>query len=285
VATAGYVEAMGIALKAGRTIELADAPTSQRVVVVNQKFARDYFGAGNPLGKQIWVGHAETLPTAAPRMIVGVVADTHLDQLERAPDAAVWVPITQQGDNDSLLRNLFLVAHTNLPPAAALPAVRALIGRVDPDLALSQVETMDSRLNESLWRQRFSAIVVGAFSIAALGIAVLGVFGITSYLVACRTFEIGVRIALGATPAAVLRMVLAKSLLTSVAGVAIGLAGAAALTRVLSSFLYGVTATDPVTFAGVAVILVAAAVAASYIPAHRASTVDPIAALRTGSEV
>ncbi len=284
VATAGYLEAMGIPLKMGRTIAVSDEPNSQRVVVVNEKFVRDYFGAENPIGKPVWVGHAESLPTAAPRVIVGVVGDIKLDQLERTPDAAVWVPITQQGDNDNLLRNLFLVAHTNLSPAAALPAIREWVHRVDPDLAISEVETMDSRLSESLWRQRFSAIVVGAFSLAALGIAVLGVFGITSYLVARRTFEIGVRIALGATPSGVLRMVLVKSLLASVAGVAIGLAAAAGLTRVLSSFLYGVTATDPLTFAGAALALIAAAVAASYIPARRGSTVDPIRALRSGSE-
>ena len=139
---------------------------------------------------------------------------------------------------------------------------------------------MDHRLGESLWRQRFSAIVVGAFSLAALGIAVLGVFGITSYLVSSRTYEIGLRIAVGASPAEVLKMILRKSFLASLVGVAIGLAGAAALTRILSAALFGITATDPLTFAGVSLVLMAAALAASYIPARRASKVDPIVALR-----
>jgi len=250
--------------------------------VINEKFAHDYFGGENPIGKQVWVGHAESLPGSAPRVIVGVVGDIRLDRLERTPDPSVWVPITQQQGNDTILRSLFLVAHTKLAPAAALPGIREVIGKVDPDLALSEVETMDSRLRESLWRQRFGAVVVGAISLAALGIAVLGVFGITSYLVACRTHEIGVRIALGATPSGVRKMVLGRSLLTSLAGIAVGLAGAMMLTRVLSSFLYGVTATDPLTFAGVALSLIVAAAAASYLPARRASRVEPITALRLG---
>jgi putative ABC transport system permease protein len=283
VATAGYLEAMGISLNAGRMLADSDDRHSQPVLVVNEKFARDYFGTENPIGKRIWVGHGESLPGSGPRVIVGVVADIRLDRLERSPDASVWAPISQQEGSDAILRNLYLVVHTNLATAAALPAIRELIRNIDADLALSEVETMDGRLRESLWRQRLSAIVVEALSIAALGIAMLGVFGITSYLVACRTHEIGLRIALGATPAGVLRMILVKSLLTSVSGAAIGLAGAAASTRVLSTFLYGVTATDPLTFGGVAVALVISAVAASYIPARRASVVDPIVAIRQGS--
>jgi putative ABC transport system permease protein len=139
---------------------------------------------------------------------------------------------------------------------------------------------MQDRVSDSLWRQRFSAIVVGAFSVAALAIAVLGVFGMTSYLVACRTFEIGIRIALGARPSDVLRMILGQSIAMAVLGVGIGLLGSLASTRVLATFLFGIRATDPLTFAGVALLLLAAAAAASYIPSRRAATVDPIVALR-----
>ena len=139
---------------------------------------------------------------------------------------------------------------------------------------------MESRLGDSLWRQRFSAIVVGAFSVAALAIAILGVFGMTSYVVACRTFEIGVRIAIGATPSHVLKMILGKSVSMALLGVALGLLGSLAVTRVLSTFLFGIQPTDPLTFGGVALLLLAAAAAASYIPSRRAATVDPIVALR-----
>jgi predicted permease len=282
VATAGYLEAMGIRLKSGRNLSRSDNRNAQRVAVVNQKFAHDLFGNDNPIGKRIWLGHAEALPGSQARTIVGVVGDIRLDRLENSPDAAAWVPIDQQEDSDSILRNLYLVAHTSLAPAGALPAIRELVHSIDPDLALSDVETMDNRLGESMWRQRFSAIVVGAFSLAALGIAVLGVFGITSYLVSSRTYEIGLRIAIGASPASVLKMILLESFIASLVGVATGLAGALALTRILSASLFGITATDPVTFMSVSLILIAAAAAASYIPARRASTVDPIVALRAG---
>jgi putative ABC transport system permease protein len=280
VATAGYLEAMGIPVKSGRSLARTDDRNAPRVVVVNAKFAHDYFGNGNPVGKQIWLGQAEALPGSQPRTIVGVIGDIRLDRLEKSPDAAAWVPIGQQEDSDSVLRNLYLVVHASAAPTSALPAIREVVHNIDADLALSNVDTMDHRLGESLWRQRFSAIVVGAFSLAALGIAVLGVFGITSYLVSSRTYEIGLRIAVGASPAEVLKMILRKSFLASLVGVAIGLAGAVALTRILRAALFGITATDPLTFAGVSLVLMAAALAASYIPARRASKVDPIVALR-----
>ena len=167
-----------------------------------------------------------------------------------------------------------------LRPTSALGAIRVRIRGIDPDLALSDVASMEDRLGDSLWRQRFSAIVVGAFSVAALAIAVLGVFGMTSYVVACRTFEIGVRIAIGATPSDVLRMILGQSVSMALLGVALGLLGSLAVTRVLSTFLFGIQPTDPLTFGGVALLLLAAAAAASYIPSRRAATVDPIVALR-----
>jgi putative ABC transport system permease protein len=172
------------------------------------------------------------------------------------------------------------VVHTSAAPASALAAIRERIRGIDPDVALSDVASMEDRLGDSLWRQRFSAIVVGAFSIAALAIAVLGVFAMTSYVVTSRTFEIGVRMAIGATPADVLRMILGQSIAMAAVGVVLGLVGCVLTTRVLSTFLFGIQATDPVTFGGVALLLLAAAAAASYIPSRRAATVDPIIALR-----
>jgi putative ABC transport system permease protein len=139
---------------------------------------------------------------------------------------------------------------------------------------------MEDRLAGSLWRQRFSAIVVGAVGIAALAIAVLGVFGMTSYLVASRTFEIGVRMAIGATRLDILTMILGQSIAMALVGAVFGLLGGIGATRVLAKFLFGVTATDPLTLGGVALLLVASASAASYIPARRAASVDPIIALR-----
>jgi predicted permease len=280
VTTAGYFETMGIALKAGRTLTEADDAAAQPVVVINEQLAREQFGAENPLGKRIWVGHAEALPGSRPRVIVGVVADSKMYALDISPDPAAWVPIAQQDNSESIFRNLYLVAHTTSAPSSAMGAIRERIHNIDPDLALSDVASMGDRVGDSLWRQRFSAIVVGAFSIAALAIAVLGVFGMTSYLVACRTFEIGVRVALGATRVNVLRMILGESIAMALVGVILGLLGCVAATRVLSTFLFGIKATDPLTLGGVALLLVAAASAASCFPARRPAAVDPVVALR-----
>jgi putative ABC transport system permease protein len=139
---------------------------------------------------------------------------------------------------------------------------------------------MDDRIGDSLWRQRFSAIVVGAFSLAALAIAALGVFGMTSYLVSGRTFEMGVRVALGATRLNIMSMILRQSIAMALLGAMLGLLGCIATTRVLSRFLFGVSATDPLTLVGVALLLIAVAILASYLPARRAAAVDPIVALR-----
>jgi putative ABC transport system permease protein len=280
VVTAGYFEAMGIPLKAGRTLSDSDDSTTQPVVVINEQLARAQFSGENPLGKSIWVGHAEALPGSRPRVIVGVVADTRMDALESAPDPAAWVPIAQQDNSESIFRNLYVVAHTNFAPPSALGAIRDRMHGIDPDLALSNVASMEDRLGDSLWRQRFSAIVVSAFSIAALAIAVLGVFGMTSYLVASRTFEIGLRVAIGATRSDILKMILRQSIAMALLGVVLGLLGCLAATRVLSTFLFGITVSDPLTLGGVALLLVAAASAASYIPARRAAAVDPVIALR-----
>jgi predicted permease len=280
VVTAGYFEAMGIELKSGRLLNDSDIADSQPVVVINERLARDHFAGENPVGQQIWIDHAESLPKSRPRIVVGVVADSRMDRMEAMPDASAWVPIAQQDHSDSLYRNLYLVAQTGLAPASTMAGIRERIHSIDPDLALSNVAAMETRLADSMWRQRFSALVVGALGIAALAIAALGVFGITSYLVACRTYEIGVRMAVGAAPSSVLRMVLGQGLAMALIGLCVGLGGAFALTRILSTFLFGVSSTDPLTFGVVALTLVATAALASYFPARRAAAVDPIVALR-----
>jgi predicted permease len=280
VVTAGYFEAMGIALKAGRTLTENDDAAAQPVVIINEQLARDQFGGENPVGKLIWVGHAEALPGSRPRVVVGVVADSKMYAMDIAPEPAAWVPITQQDNSESIFRSLYLVAHTGLAPSSALSAIQARFYNIDPDLALSDVATMDNRIGDSLWRQRFSAIVVSAFSLAALAIAALGVFGMTSYLVSSRTFEMGVRVALGATRLNIMSMILRQSTTMALLGAILGLLGCFATTRVLSRFLFGVSATDPLTLVGVALLLIAVAILASYLPARRAAAVDPIVALR-----
>ena len=280
VATPGYLEAMGIPLRAGRSVSDADTRETLPVVVINEKLAHQQFPAEDPLGKQIWIGHAEALPDSTPRTIVGVVADTHMYALDSDPDPAAWVPMAQEKTSEDIWRNLFLVANTGITPSGALASVGQKIHAVDAELAITDVSSMDERLRDSLWRQRFSASVLGAFSLAALGIAILGVFGVTSYLVALRSHEIGVRMAIGARPADILKMVLGQSFVLVVMGSVIGLLGAFALTRVLQGLLFGVNPADFFTFAMVAGALAVSSLVACLAPARRASKVDPIVALR-----
>jgi len=280
VVTPGYLEAMGIALKTGRVISGSDTHDSLPVVVINEKLAREQFPGEDPIGKQIWIGHAESLPTSSPRTIVGVMGDSHMYAVESEPDSAAWVPMTQQDTSEDIWRNLFLVANSDIDPNTTLASVRQRIHGIDGALAIDDVSSMQERVRDSLWRQRLSASVLGVFSLATLGIAVLGVFGVTSYLVTLRSHEIGVRMAIGARPADILKMVVLQNLALVGIGTVAGLLGAFALTRILEGLLFGVKATDLSTFAIVAGVLVIAAMSACLIPAYRAAKVDPIVALR-----
>jgi predicted permease len=280
VATTGYMEALGVSLKSGRLFSPADSATSVPVVVINEALAKRFFPNEDPLGKPMWIGHAQLLPSSPPRTIIGVVGDMLLNNLGSTPNAAAWVPISQQGHSEMVWRNLYLVAHTTSEPQASLAAIRKQIASVDAELALSDIATMEERLGDSLWRQRFTASVLSAFSIIALAIAALGVFGVTSYLVGQRTHEIGVRVALGALPGDIFRLALKEGILSTLIGIVFGVAGSLALTRFLGNLLYGVSAKDPFTLAAAAILLALVALAACSIPARRATKVDPLIALR-----
>ena len=280
VVTPGYLEAVGMPLRAGRLVTDVDTRDSLPVVVINEKLAHQQFPGKDPVGKQIWIGHGESLPTLPPRTIVGVVADMHMYALDHDPDPSAWVPMTQQSVSEDIWRNLFLIANTGTDPNNAVAAVNQKIHGVDKELAITDVSSMDQLLRDSLWQQRFSASILGAFSLAALGIAVLGVFGVTSYLVALRSHEIGVRMALGARPADILKMVLGQSFVLVAIGTVAGLLGAFALTRVLEGMLFGVKATDASTFGVMASALAISSLVACLGPARRAAKVDPIIALR-----
>jgi putative ABC transport system permease protein len=280
VVTPGYFEAMGIPLLAGRLVADSDARDTQPVVVINEKLAHLYFPGEDPVGKALWVGHAESLAESSPRIVVGVVGDTHMYALEREPDAAAWVPMAQQTVSEDIWRSLYFVGNTEGDANSTLSAVRQRIQGIDPELATADVSLMTERLRDSLWRQRLSSSVVGMFSLAALGTAVLGVFGVTSYLVALRSREIGIRLAIGANPRDIWRMVVGQNMVLVAIGIAFGLAGAVVLTRLLQGLLFDVRPSDPFTLAMVAGALALAALTASLIPARRAASVDPMVALR-----
>jgi len=280
VVSAGYGEALGLPLKAGRMLSASDARNSEPVVVINQALANQHFRGENPIGQKMWIGHAQALPQMPPRTVVGVVGDALWRSLERPPEPEAWVPLTQQEMGEDIFRTLFLVVHTDGDPAARIADLRERIRTVDKDLALTSVRTLQSRLDESVWRQRLVATTMGALSVAALVIALLGVFGVISYLVNRRSHEMGVRIALGASPREIMRLIMTECGFLVLAGLAVGAGGAYWLSRYLSSLLFGVTSLDAPSFIGSALLLAIAAMAACGLPARRAARVDPMVTLR-----
>jgi putative ABC transport system permease protein len=280
VVTPGYSEALGVPLKAGRTFTQQDGAGAHPVVVINEALAHRFFPNENPIGQSLWVGHAQALPTLPSRTVIGVVGDARWSSLDSPAGPEAWVPIAQQVGGDLVYRTMLLVAHTSGDPLSALAAVRSQIRAVDRDLALTSIRTMDDRVDEAVWRQRLGAAAMGALGVAALVIALVGVFAVTNHLVGRRTHEMGVRLALGAAPRAIVRLVMTESAWLVVIALALGVGGALAGARYVSTLLYGVSAGDVLTFAVTAAGLALAALFASYLPARRAARVDPLVALR-----
>ena len=283
VVSAGYAEALGVPTKAGRTFDATDTAGSLPVVVINDALARRFFPGQDPIGQSLWVGHAQALPTLPRRTVVGVVGDARWSGLDEPAGPEAWVPYAQQAGTEDILRTMFLVFHAAGDAEAAMPAVRAQAARADPDLPLTSVRSLGSRIDEAVWRQRLAAAALGALGIAALAVALMGVLAVTSYLVGRRAHEMGVRLALGARPRAIVRLVLVESGWLVLLGTGLGVLGALAMGRLLSTMLYGVGTTDAPTFVAAGTALAATAIAACYLPARRASRVDPLITLRSGS--
>ena len=268
MATPGYFDTMGIALRQGRLFDQHDDLNAKRVTLINEAMVRKHFPHENPLGRHITTG-------TRSMEIVGVVADAKLYGLDAPIEPALYVPHMQQPGE-----SMGLAVRTDGDPAAIAAAVRREIQKLDPEQPISNVRTMEQVLSDSLMLRRVSMLMLTVFASLALTLATVGIYGLTAYAVSRRTHEIGLRVALGASQAQVLRLVVGRGLVTSLIGAAIGLVAAFQLTRVLSGMLYGVTATDPLVFAGVPLLLVAASVVASYVPARKATRIDPLAALR-----
>jgi putative ABC transport system permease protein len=274
VVTPEYFETMGIGSKRGRLLEAtdrADAP----VVVVNEALVRRYYPDEDPLGKPIYLGAPDNR-LFEQGTIVGVVSDTRDAGLGADPLPTVYIPLAVMPAWPSMS----YVVRTAGDPRAVLAAARAVIREIDPALPVRDVRTMEQVLGTALAPARWSSALLLTFAGVALVIAVLGVFGVLSFVVTQRTRELGIRIALGATPARVRWLVVARGLALTLSGLLLGGVGAVWLTRFMGALLYGVTATDAMTYAGVAAVLVVASVLASYLPARRATRVDPILALR-----
>ena len=266
-----YFEVMGTPLRAGRGFTTGDGPGAPAVALVNETLARRAFPGEDPLGKRLTIQYLERRVSLE---IVGVVADSRQWAAEE-PRTHIYDCYLQR----PWLSSSFVV-RTEGDPAALSAAAQKAVREVDPGRVATNVKTMNQLLSESVAQPLFYTQLLSLFAGVALLLAAVGVYGVMSYNVTQRTHEIGVRIALGARGRDVVRMVVGQGMALALVGVAVGLLGAFALTRLMSSLLYGVSATDPLTFAGVPVLLLAVALVANYLPARRATKIDPIKALR-----
>jgi predicted permease len=273
-----YFSALQIQIHAGRAFTAQDRPSTTPVVVINRAMAQAYWPNRDPIGLHIWIGRpmgaASTEP--APRQIVGIVEDIREASLAQRPEPTLYLPYSQ---SPSTSGGSFVV-RTTRPPMTLVPDVRSVVQTLDKALPITAVRDMPAVIASSTVDWRFRAVLLSTFGGLALVIAAIGVYGVISYSVAQRTQEIGVRVALGARHRDVLALVLGQGMRTTLIGLGIGLIGAFALTRLMTSFLFGVSATDPITFTGIALLLSLVAFAACLLPARRAMRVDPVTALK-----
>lgn len=276
IASPGYFEAMQIPLIQGRSFLASDGPTAPKVVVISQSMARQFWPGQNPIGQYMDAGFGRQLPNGQPdwQEIVGVIQDVKYDSLEQTSGLALYLCSLQYP------ASMALVVRTAGEPLQMAQTVREQVFAVDPDQPVYGVESMDQIVDKSIDNRRAPSYLLEIFAALATLLAAVGVYGVMSYSSSQRSHEIGIRMALGAQRKTVLRLVLAQAARLTLLGVVIGLAAALALTRLMKTLLYGVSATDPLTFVGVAILLVSVALAASYIPARRALRVDPMVALR-----
>jgi len=266
-----YFQAIGNPLKQGRLFTDDDTESSQRVAIINETMARTYFVGLNPVGQRIFFNGEPNKQME----IVGVTADVKQFGLDQENKPALYQPFTQ---ND--VRSLNLIVRTGVEPAAIIPALRRRILSEDKFTAITRVRTLDELVSDSVAQPRFYTLLLAIFAAIALALAAVGVYGLMAYSVSRRAHEIGVRMALGAEAGRILRLVIGRGLTLILAGVAAGLAGAFALTRLMSGLLFGVSATDPAVFAAVSLTLIAVALAACVFPARKATRIDPMVALR-----
>ncbi len=271
-----YFRAMGIPLRRGRYLTAQDTARSARVGVVNEAFARRFFPGDEALGKRFSYGVADSgTPTWVE--IVGVVGDVRQYGLARAPEPEVYYPL---GQAPARAVEMTLVIRSDLGLASLLSSLRTEIGSLDPDQPVTGLQSLESSVSTTLQQRRLSTLLLSLFSAGALLLALLGIYATLAYSVVQRTREIGVRMALGARGGAVVRLVVGQGMRLAALGAGLGVAFALLLGRVIAALLYGVGAHDPMTFAAVVVLLLGAALLACWVPARRASRVDPLIALR-----
>ena len=277
IVTPRFLDAMGTRLVAGRGFTERDSADAPSVAIISETVARRYWPHSSPLGEHLSVlarVYSGENSGSRPLEIVGVVKDVRNQDLWR-PEPAIYVPFAQKPAS-----GVFLAARTTVPPLSVVAAIREAVRLLDKEQPVNEVRTMDEIVARTYGEIRFPMTLLWIFSALAVALAAVGLFGVMSYTVSRRTQEIAIRIALGAGRAEVLRLVLREGLAVTAIGVAIGLAGALALNRVMAGYVYGISPTDPLTFFAASLLLTAIALLASYIPAQRASRVDPIVSLR-----
>jgi putative ABC transport system permease protein len=277
----GYLDALAVPLVRGRLLEPGDMrPGAPPVVVVNERLASLLWAADEPLGQRVsgWTAG----PEPEWREVVGVVADVRTFGPDESVEPEIFVPYTQAPSRswDAFERSLALVIRVSGDTGAYAGVLRQAVRTVDPTLPLFDVQTLDEMLAASTAPERFRMRLFGAIAAVAILLAAVGVYGVVAYAVTRRTREIGIRMALGAGRIEVMGMVVRQALVMTLVGIAVGLAGAAWVTRYLEALLFDVTPLDAVTFVGVAVVFTLVAAVAAYLPAHRAARVNPIVALR-----
>ena len=273
VISPNYFTAMGITILKGRDFDERDTRESQKVTIIDEQLAREYWPDADPMGKRIRFGPPED--NEPWHTIVGVVAEVKHQRLDAATRKSVYLPFPQAAIGGSSL-----AIRTPGRPESLIASVRAQVKELDPDLPLTHVMPMTEVVARSVWQQRLYTALFGVFAAVALILATVGIYGVMSYAVTQRTREIGLRMALGAQRHDVLKLVVGQGVVLAAIGVGMGLVAAVGLTRLMSTLLFGVTATDPITFVAVSVLLAGVALGACFVPARRASKVDPMVALR-----
>jgi predicted permease len=269
-----YFRTMEIPIAAGRLFNEHDTRANPRVAIADQRMAEDLWPGQDPIGKRVRTGGRDS--TTPWITIVGVAGRVKQYTLDTDSRIAMYFPQTQVP-----VRAMNVVLRSGVEPESLTAAVKKAIAEIDPDLPMYRVRTMEQRVDESLARRRFSMLLLSLFAALALGLASIGVYGVMAYLVTQGTRDLGIRLALGASPHAVLMLIVRSGMAVALLGVAAGVAGAALASGAMRSLLFGVDAWDPLTFTVVPALLVAIALAASYLPARRAGRIDPLVCLRS----
>jgi putative ABC transport system permease protein len=264
---------MRIPLLRGRYFSEQDSPANPNVAIISETLARRYFPNLDPIGKQMRFGFPPN--GNVPREIVGVVGDVRDVALSEKPGPMMYVPFAQ-----APLYGGEVVVRSSLGASSVAAAIRQAVHSIDKDLPVTDVASFPDALGQSISKERFRTFLLGSFSAIALVLAAVGIFGVISYSASQRSHEIGIRMALGAQRRNILRLIVGQGAKLALFGLGVGVVAAVLLTRLMANLLYGVSATDPLTVGAVAIVLLGVAVTACYIPARRASRVDPMVALR-----